>query len=121
MEPRYDIEIEPEVRASLGSLPRGHTQWKIPDEHHVDPAYIEAGASIALGQAVYDFRIALGISEAELARRAGLIEAEVEQIEGGGAAPTLPLLRQLTSALDAQLDVSIDSDAMSLAFVPHAA
>ncbi|GGX12287.1 hypothetical protein GCM10010353_29650 [Streptomyces chryseus] len=98
-----------------------HTEWKIPDEHRVDPAYIEAGASIALGQAVYDFRVALGLSETELARRAGLTEAEVEQIEGGGTVPTLPLLRQLASALDAQLDVSIGSDAMSLAFVPHAA
>ncbi|MFE9394967.1 helix-turn-helix domain-containing protein [Streptomyces flavidovirens] len=70
---------------------------------------------------MYDFRGALGISEAELARRAGLTKAEVEQIEGGGAAPTLPLLRQPASALDAQLDVTIGSDAMSLAFVPHAA
>ncbi|WP_455356099.1 helix-turn-helix domain-containing protein [Streptomyces sp. SYSU K217416] len=97
-----------------------HTQWKIPDEHRADPAYIEAGAAIALGQAVYDFRAALGISEAELARRAGLAEAEIEQIEGGGATPTLALLRKLAAALDAQLDLSIDSDEMSLAFVPHA-
>lgn len=98
-----------------------HTQWKIPDEHRADPAYVEAGASIALGQAVYDFRTGLGISPDELARRAGLTTADIEQIEGGGASPTLALLRQLAMALDAHLDMSIDAEEMSLAFAPHAA
>ncbi|OKI05019.1 hypothetical protein A6A06_10135 [Streptomyces sp. CB02923] len=98
-----------------------HTQWQVPDEHRADPAYVEAGAAIALGQAVFDFRGVLGMTVGELARRAGLGEEEVERIEGGGTVPTLPLLRRLAGALDAQLDLSIDSDEVSLSFVPHAA
>ncbi|MEF3115339.1 hypothetical protein [Streptomyces chrestomyceticus] len=41
--------------------------------------------------------------------------------EHRSARPVLPLLRRLAGALDAQLDLSIDSDEMSLSFVPHAA
>lgn len=35
--------------------------------------------------------------------------------------PTLPSPRRLTGALDAQLDLSVDPDEMSLSFVPHTA
>ncbi|CAM5679305.1 MULTISPECIES: helix-turn-helix domain-containing protein [Streptomyces] len=98
-----------------------HTRWEVPDEHRADPAYVEASAAIALGQAVFDARGALGMSVGELALRAGLGAEEVERIEGGGTVPTLPLLRRLAHALDAQLDLSIDSDEVSLSFVPHAA
>jgi transcriptional regulator with XRE-family HTH domain len=98
-----------------------HTSWTVPDEHRADPAYIEAGAAIALGQAVHDRRSALGIDQATLAERAGLSLADVERIEGGGTAPTLPLLRALTTALDATIDVSIDTEETRLAFTPHAA
>ncbi len=48
-----------------------HTKWVVPHAHRDSPEYIEAGARIALGQAVYDRRTALGISQSELARRAG--------------------------------------------------
>ncbi|WP_030022760.1 helix-turn-helix domain-containing protein [Streptomyces monomycini] len=97
------------------------TRWQVPEEHRSDPAYVEAGTAIALGQAVFDVRGALGMSVGELARRAGLGEDEIERIEGGGTVPTLPLLRRLAGAFDAQLDLSIDSDELSLSFVPHAA
>lgn len=50
------------------------TSWTIPEEHRADPAYIEAGAAIALGQAVHDRRTALGISQAE---RTGLHNSEL--------------------------------------------
>ncbi|MGO4754726.1 hypothetical protein AB4212_40020 [Streptomyces sp. 2MCAF27] len=50
-----------------------HTSWTIPEEHRVDPAYIEAGAAIALGQAVYNRRTALGICQASLARADGAL------------------------------------------------
>ncbi|MBT2395302.1 hypothetical protein [Streptomyces sp. ISL-100] len=135
MEPRYEIEIEPEVRAWLGSLPREHyrfverhadirgarmsggyhTQWKIRMSTASTPRTSKRAPRSP------SVRRCTTSASRSVSRRAGLTEAEVEQIEGGGAAPTLPLLRQLASALDAQLDVSIDADAMSLAFVPHAA
>ncbi|MFD8967189.1 helix-turn-helix domain-containing protein [Streptomyces sp. NPDC059568] len=98
-----------------------HTSWTIPEEHRADPAYIEAGAAIALGQAVYDRRTALGIDQASLAELTALSLEDIERIEGGGTAPTLPLMRALAVALDAKLDVSIDTEETHLSFVPHAA
>jgi hypothetical protein len=37
-----------------------HTKWQVPEEHRASAEYIEAGARITLGQAVYDRRTALG-------------------------------------------------------------
>ncbi|WP_240796338.1 helix-turn-helix domain-containing protein [Streptomyces sp. RFCAC02] len=98
-----------------------HTSWMIPDEHRADPAYIEAGAAIALGQAVYDRRTALGIDRAVLAGRTGLTVADIDRLEGGGTTPALPLLRRLAAALDATLDVAIDPEDTEVSFIPRAA
>lgn len=98
-----------------------HSSWKIPDEHRADSAYVEAGAAIALGQAVYDRRTALGLSQVELAYRAGLAESDVERIEGGAVVPTLELLRTLATALDATMDLTIEPAATHVSFAPHAA
>ncbi|MDT0450638.1 helix-turn-helix domain-containing protein [Streptomyces hesseae] len=98
-----------------------HTSWKIPEAHRADPAYVEAGAAIALGQAVYDRRMALEIDQGTLAERTGISLADIERIEGGGTAPTFPLLRVLAAALDAKLDVSVDVEDTRVAFTPHTA
>ncbi|MYX55333.1 helix-turn-helix domain-containing protein [Streptomyces sp. SID8382] len=112
--------LSPDVRGVTVS--RGyHTSWAIPEEHRADPAYVEAGAAIALGQAVYDRRMSLGIDQASLAERTGLSTEDIDRLEGGGTVPTLPLLRTLAKALDAALDVSIDTEETRVSFVPHAA
>ncbi|MCQ6251204.1 XRE family transcriptional regulator [Streptomyces malaysiensis] len=113
---------EPYSRHSGVTVSRGyHTSWAIPEEHRADPAYVEAGAAIALGQAVYDRRMSLGIDQASLAERTGLSTEDIDRLEGGGTVPTLPLLRTLAKALDAALDVSIDTEETRVSFVPHAA
>ncbi len=87
-----------------------HSRWVVPGEHRASPEYIEAGAKIAFGPAVYDRRNELGFSQAELARRADMTQPAVSRIEGGGVTPTLPLLRRLAVALQATLDVSMDGE-----------
>ncbi|GAA1393060.1 hypothetical protein GCM10009639_25600 [Kitasatospora putterlickiae] len=82
-------------------------------------AYVEAGYAFALGQAVYDRRTELGLSQAELARRAGMTQPQISTIEGGDSLPTLPLLRRLARALDAALTIDLDGDASSFVFSPH--
>ncbi|MDQ0985010.1 helix-turn-helix domain-containing protein [Streptomyces sp. V2I9] len=82
-------------------------------------AYIEAGHAFALGQAVYDRRTALGLSQAELARRAGMPQPQISNIEGGDSVPTLPLLARLATALDASLSIDLDGDTSAFAFTPH--
>lgn len=94
-----------------------HTTWRIPAEHRADPAYVEAGAAIALGQAVYDRRTELGLTLDDLAQRSGLALPDLERIEGGATAPTMELLRTLAVALDARLDLAIEVDETHVAFV----
>ncbi|MER5227489.1 helix-turn-helix domain-containing protein [Streptomyces sp. NPDC006365] len=77
-----------------------HTRWKVPSEHREDPAYRAAGRRMDFAQAVYDRRSALGWSTAELARRAGMSEEDIESIEESGVDPTLELLEQLATALE---------------------
>lgn len=84
-----------------------HTKWTVPEEHRESAEYVEAGARIALGQAVYDRRIALGISQAELARRAGTTQTVISRLEGGAVTPTLPLLHRLAAALEGELNLRI--------------
>jgi transcriptional regulator with XRE-family HTH domain len=84
-----------------------HTKWRVPSEHRESAEYIEAGARIALGQAVYDRRIALGLSQTELARRAGTTQTVISRLEGGAVTPTLPLLHRLAGALEGELSLKI--------------
>jgi transcriptional regulator with XRE-family HTH domain len=58
---------------------------------------------------VYDRRTELGLTQAELAERAGMKQPAISRIEGGGTVPTLPLLRRLARALDAELSIGFTS------------
>ncbi|MGY2006386.1 helix-turn-helix domain-containing protein [Nocardia gipuzkoensis] len=80
-------------------LAEGHIE---PDE--VTEARREIRPSMALAQAVYDRRTELGLTQADLAERAGLTQAKISRIEGPDTMPTLPLLAKLAEALDATLD-----------------
>lgn len=88
-----------------------HVRWERTgaDEHAA--AYEEARAALLLGQMVYDRRMELGLTQAELAERAGMTQPQLSRLESGGATPTVPLLARLAAALKADLDIT---------FRPHA-
>ncbi|MEV0483108.1 helix-turn-helix transcriptional regulator [Streptomyces sp. NPDC050508] len=101
-----------------------HAQWKtrrtrrlLCESVEESPAYAEAGYAFALGQAVYGRRTELGLSQTELARRAGMTRPHVSTIEGGGTVPTLPLLARLAKALDASVAIDLDGDTSAFAFI----
>jgi ribosome-binding protein aMBF1 (putative translation factor) len=103
-----------------------HSQWKtrrtrklLGETVEESPAYVEAGHALALGQAVYDRRTELGISQAELARRASMTQPQISTIEGGDSVPTLPLLTRLATALDASLTIRLDDGDSAFVFTPH--
>lgn len=103
-----------------------HAQWKtrrtrklLGESVEESAAYVEAGYAFALGQAVYDRRTELGLSQAELARRAGMNQPQISNIEGGDSVPTLPLLTRLAKALDASLTIDLDGDASAFVFTAH--
>lgn len=74
--------------------------------------YAEAQRAYLIGQAVRDRRLALGLSQTELAARAGMSQPALSRLEAGGVIPTIPLLDRISIALDADLIVEI---------APHAA
>ncbi|MFI6651366.1 helix-turn-helix domain-containing protein [Streptomyces sp. NPDC050529] len=105
-----------------------HSAWKtrrtrklLGETVEESTAYTEAGYAFALGQAVYDRRTALGLSQAELARRAEMTQPQISNIEGGDSVPTLPLLTRLAKALDASLTIDLDHDTSAFTFTPHGA
>jgi ribosome-binding protein aMBF1 (putative translation factor) len=73
------------------------------DEHTA--VYEEARAALLLGQLVYDRRAELGLTQAELADRAGMTQPQLSRLESGGATPTVSLLACLAAALDVELGI----------------
>lgn len=74
--------------------------------------YAEAQRAYLIGEAVRERRLALGLSQTELAGRAGMTQPALSRLEAGGVIPTIPLLERISAALDADLIVQIS---------PHAA
>ncbi|MFC5184052.1 helix-turn-helix domain-containing protein [Actinomadura harenae] len=103
-----------------------HDQWKtrrtrrlMGESVEESPGYREAGHALGLGQAVYDRRTELGLSQAELARRAGMTQPQISNIEGGDSVPTLPLLTRLAGALDSALTIRLDDETSTFVFASH--
>lgn len=74
--------------------------------------YEEARRAFLIGQAVRERRLQLGLSQTEVATRAGMTQPALSRLEAGGAVPTIPVLDRLAAALRADLVVSL---------APHAA
>ena len=82
------------------------------DSSEYREGYAEARRAFLIGQAVRERRRALGLSQTELAARAGMTQPALSRLEAGGVIPTIPLLERISAALDADLIVQIS---------PHAA
>src|SRR5229473_107718 len=80
-----------------------HIRWARHEADAEDPERFAIRDALAFGKAVYDRRVALGLSVAELAQRTGMTADEIECIEEGGTEPTVSLLRRLAAALDADV------------------
>ncbi|MGW1026086.1 helix-turn-helix domain-containing protein [Streptomyces sp. NPDC002577] len=108
-----------------------HTRWKPAREKKLIEGYVESPEveaeraeirlAMACAKAVYDRRKELGLSQAEVAERAGLTQAKISRVEGADAVPTLPLLRRLAQALDASLNIAIDANHEEVTFTAHPA
>jgi ribosome-binding protein aMBF1 (putative translation factor) len=82
------------------------------DSEQYREGYAEARRAFLIGQAVRERRLALGLSQVQLAARAEMTQSALSRLEAGGVVPTIPLLERISAALDADLIVEI---------APHAA
>lgn len=108
-----------------------HSRWKLAREKELIDGYAESSEvaaerteirlAMAFAKAVYDRRKELGLTQAEVAERAGLAQAKISRVEGADAVPTLPLLRRLARALDASLSIALDDEHEEVAFIAHPA
>ncbi|MDA5285665.1 helix-turn-helix domain-containing protein [Streptomyces sp. NPDC054904] len=108
----------------------GHAQWKIARDREVVQGLAqspetarrreEIRLAFELGQAVYDRRSQLGISQTELARRAGMTQPQISKLELGGTVPTVPLLARLARAMHSELSLRLVGEASYVAFTAHA-
>jgi transcriptional regulator with XRE-family HTH domain len=74
--------------------------------------FAEAQRAFLIGQAIRERRLALGLTQTELAERAGMTQPALSRLEAGGVVPTIPLLERISASLEADLIVEI---------APHAA
>lgn len=74
--------------------------------------YDEARRAFLIGQAVRERRLAMGLSQSELAVGASMSQPALSRLEAGGVVPTIPVLERIAAALGAELIVTI---------APHAA
>ena len=63
--------------------------------------YDEARRAFLIGQTVREHRLALGLSQTELAANAGMSQPALSRLEAGGAVPTIPVLERIALALGA--------------------
>jgi HTH-type transcriptional regulator / antitoxin HipB len=68
--------------------------------------YEEARRAFLIGQVVRERRLALGLSQTEVAARAGMTQPALSKLEAGGAVPTIPVLERIALALDTELVVT---------------
>lgn len=72
-----------------------------------DAAAIEAEARLQLTELVYHARAAAGISQTELARRAGTRQSVISAIENGAQAPGGIMLARIAHALGGTLSIHV--------------
>jgi transcriptional regulator with XRE-family HTH domain len=72
------------------------------------PAYAFDPASVALGEAIFRARKALGLSQEDLAHRAEIDRSHMGSIERGKQNPTLIVLVRIAYAMDVTLVDLID-------------
>ncbi|MEO7126029.1 MAG: helix-turn-helix transcriptional regulator [Nakamurella sp.] len=73
--------------------------------------YDEAKRACLIGKAAREQRLALGLTQVELASLAGMTQSALSRLEGGGAIPTIPLLDRLAAAMGKELTVAFSAAA----------
>jgi HTH-type transcriptional regulator/antitoxin HipB len=77
------------------------------DDPEIRAGYDDARRAIEIGAMVRELRLGAGLSQEELARRAGMTQPALSRLERGGGIPTIAVLDRIAAALHATLKVSM--------------
>ncbi len=72
-----------------------------------DPAFAVESLELDLGYQVARLRMLQGLSQKELAERAGTRQASIARLESGRSLPSLSILKKVADTLDAKLEIRI--------------
>jgi DNA-binding XRE family transcriptional regulator len=95
-----------------------HSRWRTRRDllaagEDLDPealaVYEEARLAGRIAQAIYDRRKELGLTQAELAERAGMTQPAINRLETGTTLPSSRTLFRIARALDTGLVVAFDT------------
>jgi predicted transcriptional regulator len=70
-------------------------------------AYAEADAEYSVIEAMLAARIAAGLTQAEVAARAGTTQSAIARLEGGSVSPSIETLRKYAKAVGKRLKVEM--------------
>ncbi|WP_062993341.1 helix-turn-helix domain-containing protein [Nocardia anaemiae] len=70
------------------------------DAAEYDAGRAEVLLAIELANAIRERRLELGLTQSQLAQRAGLHQPDVSRLESGGGTPTIGMLDRLAHALE---------------------
>ena len=70
-------------------------------------AYAEADAEYSVLEAMLKDRIEAGLTQAEVAARAGTTQSAIARLEGGSVSPTVETLRKYAKAVGKRLKVEM--------------
>jgi len=93
-----------------GKVKNYATFRELSDKWMKDPkfkkAYDELDLEYSLIQAILDNRIKKGVTQKELAEKAGTKQSSIARFESGAYNPTLSFIQKLATALDVKIRVS---------------
>lgn len=70
-------------------------------------AYIEADAEYSVIEAMIKARVAAGMTQVEVAAKAGTTQSAIARLEGGRVSPTVETLRKYAKAVGKRLKVEM--------------
>lgn len=112
----FDREVREkgEPRGATMSTPGGHASCdEVARQRRSSPeyreGYSEAGRAFRIGLAVRERRLALGLSQTELAARAKMTQPALSRLEADGVTPTIPLPERISATHDADLIAQISA------------
>ncbi|TDD61731.1 helix-turn-helix domain-containing protein [Actinomadura rubrisoli] len=94
-----------------------HTNWRayreqrLREEMSAHPEYEQAGLDLRLGDMVRERPMELGLTQGEVAERAGITQPALSRIEGGGGIPTLAMLDRIAKAMHTTFTITVGDHA----------